>query len=54
MYGNPAGTLAATGASGAVVGGMSGVVWMSLAGFALLATGLALYRIVPRLRRSRR
>lgn len=53
MYGNPAGTLAATGASGAVIGGMSGVVWLSLAGFALMATGFALYRIVPRWRARR-
>lgn len=52
MYSNPGGVLAATGASGVIIGGMTGLMWLALAGFALLATGLAIWRIIPR-RRSR-
>lgn len=49
MYTNPSGALAAGAGSGVLAAtGAGSIFWIVLAGFALLAAGLAIMRIIPR------
>lgn len=49
MYNNPSGPAAGAAGSGAALAATgASFMWFALAGFALLAVGMALYRIVPK------